>query len=194
MNKVVCLNTGDKYKNNDYVGKLYRGLARNTTQPFEFECVTKTKYPGWWGKLEFFPTTERIVYIDLDTIVVGNCDFLFEYQGSFAICRDFYRMAGWNASVMAIGPNQGWTIRAQFDANAKKIMETVYSDQEWIQSTLSYQPDFWQDMNPWKVVSYKADGIMGGAPLGPSAALVCMHGDPKPHDLKPGDPLLEHWK
>ena len=40
MNYVVCLKYGDKYSA-DYVNKLYNGVKRNLTVPFEFVCYTE---------------------------------------------------------------------------------------------------------------------------------------------------------
>ena len=40
MNYVVCLKYGNKYSA-EYVNKLYNGVKRNLTIPFEFVCFTE---------------------------------------------------------------------------------------------------------------------------------------------------------
>src|SRR5215471_2951818 len=57
-------------------------------KPFTFQIITHSEYPGWWAKIDLFPPKERIVYLDLDIVICANVDFLFDYQGSFAMLRE----------------------------------------------------------------------------------------------------------
>ena len=191
MNKIVCLNVGVKYKDHDYTGKLYRGLQRNLTRPFDFECVTESPYPTWWGKLTIFGRSERIVFLDLDNIIVGNCDFLFEYNGNFCILHDFYRFKGYGSAVMNIAPNWGARIREDFEANAKEVMRNFLGDQNFIESKID-SADEWQALYPGKIVSYKAHECEKGIPEG--AAIICFHGLPKPADVPDLPWMREHWR
>lgn len=190
MNKIVCLNVGAKYKDHDYTGKLYRSLCRNLSESFQFECITKSPYPTWWGKLTLFGPKERIVFLDLDNIIVGNVDFLFEYQGNFCILHDFYRYKGYGSAVMSIAPNFGEQIKADFILNSKFIMANFPGDQNFIESKVD-SADQWQDLYPNKIVSYKAHDCAQGLP--PDARMVCYHGVPKPHEVE-HDWMREHWK
>jgi hypothetical protein len=61
---------------------------------------------GWWNKLYLFkdglfPEGDRILYLDLDTVITGSLDDIIQYKGTFAILRDFYRPEGLQSSVMA---------------------------------------------------------------------------------------------
>ena len=48
----------------DYVEKLERGLHRHTTYDFDFDCITRSKYPGWWAKMDLSqPKKERSIWI-----------------------------------------------------------------------------------------------------------------------------------
>jgi len=124
-NKIVCLQVPPGYQEGDYVGKLFRGLSRNTSVPFEFECVTASKYPGWWGKLEVFDPPERVIFLDLDTVITGNVDFLFEYNGPFAILRDFGTPRGDNygSAVMSISAGYGKQVDRFADRAGSSVIE-----------------------------------------------------------------------
>jgi hypothetical protein len=183
VTKVVCLLTGDKYPQ-DYIIKLYRGLQKHTTQPFDFEVITETKYPGWWGKMEQFPPKERIILLDVDLVITGNVDFLFEYQGQFCCWRDPWA-DGLNGSVHSIAPGFGESFRKVFDSDPDAFMRRYYSDQEFLRDyTL---PDYWpSDL----IKSYKADSLEDGPR---DSRIVVFHGKPKPHEIKTGW-VAEAWQ
>jgi alpha-N-acetylglucosamine transferase len=65
-------------------------------------------WEGWWGKVTLFNAEieGKKFYIDLDMVITGNLDKLFEYDGQFAILRsgDFAcqknHKEGYNSSIM----------------------------------------------------------------------------------------------
>ena len=172
---VRCVCVGTKYSY-DYVEKLERGLHRHTTYDFDFDCITRSKYPGWWAKMELFPAKERTIYLDLDVIILGNIDFLFEYKGPFCIMKNFGGV--YNSSVMSIAPGFGEEMKKDFVAESSLIMRYLYyGDQDYFEAKIP-------DADTWpvdKVVSYKQNycGEMG--PQG--ASIVICHGEPKPPEL-----------
>jgi hypothetical protein len=179
--RVVVLRTGDKY-GLEYATRLYTGLARNTTVPFEYEVITETKYPGWWGKIELFNPKERLVVLDLDIVITGNVDFLFEYDGPFCAWKDPWS-SGLNGSIHSIAPGYGKELRAVFEAMPKQIMREFYSDQEFLRTQT--KPDYWPD---GLIQSYKAQSLEQS----PKAArIVVFHGNPKPHEC--GGWVKEMW-
>jgi hypothetical protein len=188
MNKIVTLRVGDKYSE-EYVERLFNSLDRNLTVPFTFECVREEKFPGWWNKILLFPPTERIVFLDLDTVIVDNADFLFQYDGPFCILRDFYRKDGYGSAVMSIASGFGSEISRTFLADSKDAMRQVHGDQNWIERNVK-DADIWQEQFPGKVVSYKAH-CNGKFPNG--AAIVCFHGLPRPHEVS-DNWMTEHWR
>jgi len=178
MTRVVCLRTGDKY-GPEYVERLGRGVAQNTSRPFWFEVITQAQFPGWWQKLLVFPSEERTIFLDLDTVIVGNVDFLFDYAGPFCILRDFYRPHGYGSAVMSIAPGYGKEIRDGFLADADNIMRRLHGDQNWIEEQVA-GADRWQDVAPGKIGSFKADALQE-SPKG--FAVCCFHGQPRPHEV-----------
>ena len=92
----VLTGDGSKYKAED-VNKLYHALKKHTTKPFKFYClsdhsgfwkdiikipITKQDRKLQWHKLTFFKKDiieeENIVLMDIDMIIIRNCDFLFD--------------------------------------------------------------------------------------------------------------------
>lgn len=186
--RVVCLNTGTKYTTHPYTMNLYRMLDRNSTREWNFECVTQSRHAGWWGKLELFPPKERIVFLDLDVVITGNIDWLFDYNGPFCAWED-PRPGKYNTSVMSIAPGVGKALRDKFELVPGEIKRTYYSDQEYVTAMLGVH-DTWQKIAPGKVKSYKYDHLQEGPG---DAAIVVFHGDPKPHAIKEGW-VKEYWR
>ena len=185
--KVVVVDTGTKFRKDGYTMKLFRALVRNSTRPWSFEVITESKFPAWWGKLEMFPAKERTVYLDLDTIICGNVDFLFDYDGDFCIRRNPWPGRAWcDSSLFSLAPGYGKEIAKRFFDDPKKIMDHYRSDQEFLGDMIAQdKADIWQEIAPRKTQSYKANALEHG-PDG--AAIVAFHGIPKPHELPP-----DHW-
>ena len=197
--KVVCIKVGTKY-GPEYVNRLAASVARHTTVPHEFVCWTDdstglacarapigTDLPGWWAKLVLFtPHTERLLFLDLDTVIVDNMDFLFEYDGPFAILSDFYHPAHYGSAVMSIAPGFGASIWADY---TEAQHGRWWGDQVWIE-TCAPGADRWQDLYPGKIVSYKVQ-CQDGVPAG--ASIVCFHGEPRPHQVTHLPFMQEHW-
>lgn len=127
----------------------------------------------------FFAPKERLIYLDLDLVIVGNVDFLFDYNGPFCIWKDPWA-AGFNSSVMSIGAGFGDYIKEGFLADPEKAMSAMNGDQDFISRNLRAPPDLWPG---GKVKSYKADHLEDGPK---EAAIVVFHGDPKPHAFDRG--------
>ena len=180
--KVCCLRTGERY-GPQYAERLYRGLLRHISRPFDFYVRTHGNYPGWWSKVEWFPPEGRIVVLDLDVLITANVDFLFDYDGPFCIWRDPWQ-SGYNSSVMSIASGFGENLRRKFDAEPFRIMQEFRGDQDFISATYDGL-DTWNEIAPGKVKSFKADGLSDG----PGDAAICVfHGQPKMADFSP-----EHW-
>ena len=198
---VVCVKAGMKF-GPEYVNRLHLAVKRYLTQPHRFACLTENasgidaeiqilplEHPdlvGWWHKLTLFKPPagledSRLLFLDLDKVIIGNIDFLAEYDGPFAILRDFYRPKGYGSAIMSIAPGFGRHIWERFSSDPRHWMAAYSGDQEFIESC-GVIADLWQDLYPKKIVSYKAhcqvmsDEIPGGA------SIVCFHGEPRPHE------------
>ncbi len=139
---------------------------------------------GWWNKLTLFkpgvlPKGERVLFTDLDAIPTGDLTEIASYNGKFAAIRDFYNQIRLQSCLMAW---EGGTMDHIWQTwnNAGKPQFDPRGDQAFIE-TMQSQCDYFQDMLPGQVVSYKACRRLGGIP--PNARLVCFHGQPRPHEV-----------
>lgn len=195
----------------DYVNKLYDMLVRSLPDgAYKFVCLTDDPSgldPGihmlplpadlerWWGKLYLFKRGlfedgERIVFVDLDTVIVGSLREIVSYRGRFAMLTDFFfpeRPASgvmmWEAGAYTAGIWDAW------DAAGRP--RDPGGDQWWIGTQpQGRDADRLQTLYPGSFVSYKAHC----APYPPKGArVVCFHGRPRPHEV-PDDWVRQAWK
>ena len=162
MNYVVCLKYGDKYSA-DYVNKLYNGVKRNLTIPFEFVCYTEdaqdinpairvealplmSGVSGWWYKPLFFNPKlvlqGTLLFLDLDMIIFKNIDYLFTYEPTkFCIIRDFNRHIirnynKFNSSVFRLTTGMHCHVYSDFIKNPNLPMGRYHGDQDWIRANI----------------------------------------------------------
>lgn len=232
MIHIVCLKWGEKY-GPEYVNRLYAGVKRHTTKRFRFYCLTDDptgithdiqivplKYAhrldSWWNKISLFgadlpiPIGQRIFYIDLDTLIVGNIDNLLDHrQREIVVLRDFYHGVAKSAGTVASGL-MSWNHRHykyiwnEFIKDPENAVKQAapHGDQWWIEKNItSYH--FWQDLYPDQVVSFKMH-CQDGLPK--DAKIVCYHGRPSIPEsatqstkdwkfrIRPQPWVLEYWK
>jgi hypothetical protein len=191
---VCCVKSKPLYDHH-YVNKLQKAVRKHLSLPHRFVCLTddssglkcRTKQlprelKGWWAKLYLFNLhlEGKVLYLDLDTLVTDSLDFVGEYDGDFAILRDFYRPEGYGSGVMLWNETPSHVWDRWFD---NPVIHTL-GDQGWIEDQIP-NADRLQDLYPGKFVSYKADCEKG---LPEGASVLCFHGTPKPHDFD-----STHW-
>ncbi len=186
----------------EWVRRLERMVRANLTVPHRFVCLTdddggltcRTKRlpaglrfgSGWWAKLALFQRglfEGRVLYLDLDSLVLGDLDFVTKFDGDFAILRDFYRPDGYGSGVMLWNKPHPHVWDDWIAAGAP---QHPLGDQGWMEQAL---PNAYrlQDEFPGKFVSYKVHcAERDQAPEG--AAVLSFHGEPKNADFPP-----EHW-
>jgi hypothetical protein len=144
-----------------YVTKLRNMVARHMSLPYTFVCLTDQPdrcdgaifidvktigLVGWWAKLVLFEPTWRessqIIYIDLDTVIIGDLAPLQDVPDEFAILESPVRAHGnlaypckYNSSVMVIGPGRCAFMWEKFDKLRSRLMlaHDRYGDQAVIQ-------------------------------------------------------------
>lgn len=199
MITVVCVCWGDKFSD-DYVQNLKSMVERNTTVEHEFIClsdreiegVTTRKlmkgYSGWWNKLQLFHAgfcfSERVVYLDLDTVIVGNIDWLLNYDGRFMGIEDLgsvnkhqpHLKGVLQSGVLAWNYYSNHNIWESFKNNPE-VMRKFRGDGEFLNALLpSYGRDLLQDLYPNKLKSYKYQVYKEG--ITDDLSIVCFHGRP----------------
>jgi hypothetical protein len=197
---IACvLKTGGDY-DVQYVINLKIALDRNLTYPFKFVCLTddplvkgvdtirlSNGHPGWWSKIELFrpgwADTERVLYFDLDTLILGNIDDLLE------LGDDFYGLRPWNAANLRAG-NCASGIMAWKNGDYGFLYEKFNAteinrlgDQAYISAALKAHGGTFtplQDAAPG-IYSYKRECRRHGPPG--DARIVCFHGRPRVHEV-----------
>lgn len=103
MLTIACVQVGNYQKRgSEYVNNLHRACRNHIAVPFGFACLTDdpeglhhdiriiekpSNAWGWWCKLALFKQgtfAGRVLYLDLDTLLLDNLDDLARYDGPLA--------------------------------------------------------------------------------------------------------------
>jgi hypothetical protein len=200
---VVCVKCRPLYTYTD-VNRLYKMVEKNLRGKHKFVCFTddaeglkcqsKTLpagVNGWWAKLSLFRSgilQGKVLYIDLDSIILDSLDFVMDYKGHFGILRDFlYPHGMYNSSVM-IWDREFPHIWENWLKAGKPSRE--WGDQAWIREQMP-AADLLQDYFPGKFLSWKADCIKS---IPDGAVLVTFHGKPKLRDFPDDHIVSRTWR
>jgi hypothetical protein len=201
---VACVQVGNYFgRGAEYVNKLAAAVRRNLSAPHDFACLTDDSAGldarvralpadpallGWWQKISLFAPgrfrTERVLYFDLDTLIVGDLSAIAGYAGEFAMLEHLVRPNVPASGVMA-WRNGSASVAALWNAYRLlgKLPEHSFGDQGWIADVLKsarLKPDLLQHQFRG-IYSYKLRCV----PRFPSDAVVsCFHAKPKPHELE----------
>lgn len=178
--------TGGIYSR-EWVWALKRGLNRHMPPGWDFRVLTDDPavehywrtplihgWPGWWSKLELFRPglfRGRVLYLDLDTLPVGDLSEIAAYDGQFAMLSDFYHPERAESGVMAWDGDEMVGIYERF---LREGMAGETRDGKWIANR--FLSTRLQDVLPGQIASWKVHA-RDGKPEG--ARLVCAHGRPK---------------
>lgn len=204
MLHVVCIRAGTAF-GPEYVDILHDSVRRNLADGFAGDFTVFTDQPdtyapgvivrplpadlpGWWSKLALhkdwlFPPGERVLFLDLDSVICGRIDELAAYDGPFATLRDFYRPDGLQSAVMAWKAGETSDIWRSYEAQGCP-QDDPCGDQAWIERDHLETAVRLQDELPGLFVSYKADNLQNHPPA--KASVVVFHGKPRPSDVMTG--------
>jgi len=200
---ILCvLKSGGDYTI-EYVKRLKNMVDRNTTIPHQFLCLTdleisseicdsrkfKADYPRWWGKVELFRSglinTERAVYFDLDTIILGNIDDLLRVEENFAALQPWNlnnRLLGICASSLLAWNNGKDYSFIYKKFNIAHTSEYPKGDQQYISQALAKHGERCIPLQNLVsgIYSYKRNCR---AQLPQDARIICFHGRPRPTEV-----------
>ena len=204
MLHVVCINAANyQGRGVEYTNVLFDMVRRNLPEGFAGDFTVFTDDPsgdyltgikvrdlpapwlkGWWHKMSLFqrglfPKGERILFFDLDTVIVGPLDDIVKYSGSFGTLSDFYRPKRLGSAIMAWAADSHSDIWTEYCA-AGCPQDDPYGDQGAIEKYLG-RYDILQDLYPNQILSFKASDLRFGIPKG--SRIICCHGRPKPHEV-----------
>lgn len=181
----------------EYVAQLFNGVKRNLQGEYRFACMTDdpstlpdgvtllpptTGLQGWWNKVALFkpgtfPDGDRVLYFDLDQVIIGDIGGFAKYRGRFAAVWDFYQPY-MNSSVMSW---QAGTLAHIWECwdQAGRPQTHPGGDQRWIAAM--ERAEFWQTFLPGQIASFKAYcKPLGGIPS--DIRVLSFHGKPRPHE------------
>lgn len=220
---ILCLKWGDKYSA-DYVNKLHSMVERHLSLPHRFVCLTddatginpqveckdllEESLDGWWNKLSIFK--EKVydlsgptVFIDLDVVITGSIDFLFEDKPDevFIGVADFlFPDRTFNSSVFRFNIGEHQEIHDRFNKELTREPDGTYissdrklfvGDQDWITYCLYPNGDHTKHVyQKDRIISYKKLARYVG--INKENRIVVFHGNPNPHEADEGW-IKKYW-
>jgi hypothetical protein len=217
---VVCMKWGAAFESRD-VNMLFRACREHCREPLRFICLTddatglaesveawtipdigltdeEWKRPGVWPKLSLFSNElaklGRILFLDLDMMVVGDLSPFFEPTEGvvFLNTGDSWRPVPRSPArepgtgIFSYDPGAEQTVLDVFLANKQDAMTRWHNEQEFVGAHVS-KFDYWSE---GLVVSFKRHlchrngaGIFK-KPLAPpkTTSVVAFHGTPRPRE------------
>ena len=202
MTVATVLRSGGAY-GPEYVDALRRGVNRYL-RGHRFLCLSDTpvgiwgeplahEWPGWWAKVELFRPglfDGLVLYLDLDTLVVGPLEWATTYAGQLAVLGDLFQdpngtrrtMIGSGVMLFRPGPHTE-AIYEAFTREPEVIMSQHTARSDYWYKRVMPDPDRIQAFYPGMVESSKREA-KDGAPDG--CSLVCAHGRPRLHEPRAG--------
>ncbi len=210
----------------DYVNVLYSAFKKHLKAPFRFICMTDDDsgiidgveiFPipemnlgenrfafGGWPKIsvfagDLFGLKGRALFVDLDTVIVGDLQPLLQAEGGVVLIREWRRFVDYfrprrvngMTSIFAFTLGEQTRIYDEFMKNPDHAFDNYRNEQRWV-------TDYAKDMRFWdpkRVVSFKRDLL--APPLvnrfvapkepGNEVSVVVFHGEPRPIDVVPND-------
>ena len=194
---VICIKWGDLF-GPDYVNVLHRACRANITGPFQFVCLTpdgagldpyiiihpipdigltpdQLYISRVWSKIAIFAPElahlgGRCLFIDLDMMITGALDEMFEAKGVFAFDL------GGQSQIMSA-----------FLANKDHIIATYPNEQTVVGEQardITYWPHGWViSFKRWLRRPLGVDMFVPPKAPPAQAKIIAFHGTPRPFDL-----------
>jgi hypothetical protein len=200
---------GNKYSR-EYVDKLARGLTRNIKQDFRFLVIEPDQSdpligPGCLIRLKMFDPfwarargiTGRIVCIDLDVVVTGPLDPLFDRPEPFLILTgaNSVNPCPFNGSLMMLRAGKHPEVWGSFTVIAAEHVPFYKfpDDQSWIYHKLPNAAG-WNVGLESGIWSFRKRGWPSNDVLPPNSRLVCFPGQQDPGQFTGLKWIQQHWR
>lgn len=145
----------------------------------------------WWSKMELYRDdlenlADKLVYLDLDTAIVGDVTFLFQSVHHIVTLSNFFYPDHLATGVVVYRPGSVNYLYDRFSSNPDAYRKAAgsFGDQKAVEILAEDAPRV-QDIWPGKVVSYKEHccrkrngNDFVGVPE--NANVICFHGRPRP--------------
>lgn len=204
---------GDKY-GPEYLRSLLSGFQRHLKQPFQFrvmkpvpedEYLTQIKgcfarlrmFDVWWQRDQGFQAGDRLVCVDLDLIVTGSLDGLFDGPEPFKILQgaNSSNPCPYNGSLWYV--DFGYRPDVWADFNLKAAHRVPYysfpDDQGWMAHKLPNATG-WKAGPESGVFAFQKPGWpVGSVDLPKDAKIVCFPGHRDPSQFTHLSWVKQHW-
>ena len=188
----------------EWVNKLYRGVKRNISTPFNFVCLSNVNTPYdtiplitnsdiYWNKIELFRSElfdGPTLYLDLDVVICNSLDAINNLPNKFLMCQEPYR-AITNSSVMYFDGDYSHLYDNYINNKESIIQEYAnaglrYGDQAYISENVEYDYiENYANLVGWKhhkVNSYKA-----------GSSVLVFTSKEKPYNNLDIDEVRDNW-
>lgn len=204
---------GSKYPQH-YIDRLQAGVARHLKQPYEFRVFSPeledqplTEIPGCLCRLRAFDPEwqarqginrgDRLVTLDLDLIVTGPLDPLFDVRHPFCILGDVNTANPnpYNGSVQMLRAGYRPEVWGDFSLEAVKASKRYdfYDDQGWLWHKLPHEAT-WKAGARSGIYGFHKKGWPGGDGLPKDARIVAFPGWRDPKDFEHLSWVKAHWR
>lgn len=193
----------------EYIDRLRRGVERHLTLPYRFHvwrpleidahltagCLCRLRTLSIaWQKTHDIGAGDRIVCLDLDMVVTGSLDALFERDEPFTILQGVNAVnpCRYNGSVWALKAGYRPDVWEDFSPAAAKAVPhfTVPDDQSYLAHMLPGAGAFGPDCG---VYGFQKPGWPKGDALPSNAKLVAFFGARDPAQFTHLDWVRRHW-
>ena len=200
---IICtLLTGD-WPDKTKLGEKYVRIAYDSVKKFapgiDFVCLSDReiegvptlfvrKMPGYcFEKLQLFrhgifPAGTRVLFMDLDTAIVGPLDPLLTVSADVPVFlndkgpdRTWKDRLGGGLFTFITGP--------EYYSVWDKFGWQVATDEEWFALNFGNRWNSWDGLLPGKIMSYKWDVIRHKRPID-DARVIFFHCQPRPHTVQ----------
>lgn len=211
MLHIIAWSWGAKY--DGYALKLSAGVSRHVKQPHTFTVVDEVQkedlylleYPGCLVRLRTFDPQwqdrwgiapgDRIAVLDLDLIVTGALDPLFDRDDSFTILQgvNTSNPNPYNGSVWMLKASEHADVWKDFSLDAvRKVPYFAFpDDQAWMHHKIPNAAAFGAAEG---VYAFKKNGWPKGDALPDNARIVAFPGHRDPSQFTHLPWVKEHWR
>jgi len=202
---VCCYQPGGDYDSHclEYISRLADGLSNNNTIGAKLHCVSimdlssipsvtriqplNGNWKGWHIKSEIFREDlwkeyDRVLYIDLDTVICGDMDEILTSTSEFAMLHDFYHPEKQETGMLYFDP-KATSCQSLYSMLVKRNAVKSIKDADLINRWLKVkkiQPDILQNYH--NIGSYKVSLVRDNKDWS-DYSVICFHGNPRPHHV-----------
>lgn len=229
---VACWDGSNEFYTYDYVNKLLYAIERNTKIPFEFLLyvgplaqqnqlglrkldsrvnIIHTPFPYWWSGMLCWQknppgaTTNNILYMDLDQVIVGCLDPIINFPSEQAYMKDYPsdccpkgKENDGNATISLIRNGSGHQVYGEWCRCGNPVWNPAKPPAnrllplaaQGIVNDLKIPHDVFPET--W-VQSYKLAVLKNQNIIHPDCISVSFHGKPKPHECLHLPFVKENW-